>query len=192
MVWRTSLEIRNKEKQFQWKIIHNAIFTEHRLQLMNLSDGLCHFCRLETEDVRHLFALCSVSKEISRRLQNKMNVILNMYFNCNISLQSHEIIIGYLHTNKIIRIFVNFVLHILKWELWKIRNVIKHENRAFTPEQIFNSIVLKIANATQFIEMTKLEHKCRKVICMLKLNNLDTIIFHLKKKSSLLAARGPL
>ena len=97
-----------------------------------------------------------------------MNFILNMYFNCTISLQSHEIIIGYLHTNTIIRIFVNCVLHILKWELWKIRNIIKHEHQAFTPDQIFNSIVLKIANATRFIEMTKLEHKCRKVICMLK------------------------
>ena len=32
-----------KEKQFQWKIVHNAIFTEHKLQLMNFSNGLCHF-----------------------------------------------------------------------------------------------------------------------------------------------------
>ena len=85
-------------------------------------------CRLEKEDIRHHFALCSVSKEISRRLQNKMNVILNMYFNGNKSLQSHTIIIGYLHTNTVIRIFVNFLLHILKLELWKIRNIIRHDS----------------------------------------------------------------
>ena len=43
-IWQTLLEIpvSNKEKQFQWKIIHNAIFTEHKLFLMNMSDGLCH------------------------------------------------------------------------------------------------------------------------------------------------------
>ena len=89
-VWRTSLELpcSNKEKQFQWNIIRNAIFTEHRLQLVNFSDGPCHFCRLETEDVRHLFALCTLSKEITRRLQNKMNGIINVQFNCNILLQS--------------------------------------------------------------------------------------------------------
>ena len=45
LVRRSSLEIpcSNKERQVQWKIIHNAIFTEHKLQLMNFSDGLCHF-----------------------------------------------------------------------------------------------------------------------------------------------------
>ena len=88
---------------------------------MNFSDGLCHFCRLETEDVRHLFALCSVSKEITRRLQNKMNGILNLYFNCNILLQSQDMFIGYMHTNKIIRIFVNFVLQICKKNLHEIK-----------------------------------------------------------------------
>ena len=159
MVWRTSLEIpcSNKEKQFQWKIIHSAIFTEHRLQLMIFSDGFCHLCRLETEDVRHLFAFCSVLKEITRRLQNKMNGIINLYFNCNILLQSHDIVIGYLHTNKIRRIFVNFVIHVLEWELWKIRNLVKHENQTFTTDQIFNISVLKIVNATRFIEMTRIE-----------------------------------
>ena len=35
----------NKEKKFQWKIVHNANLTEHKLQLMNLSNGLCHFCK---------------------------------------------------------------------------------------------------------------------------------------------------
>ena len=62
MIWRTSIDIpcSNKEKQFQWKIIHNAIFTEHRLQLMNFSDGLGHFCGLEIEDVRHLFCIISI------------------------------------------------------------------------------------------------------------------------------------
>ena len=170
MKWRTSLEIpcSNKEKQFHWKVMHNAIFTEHRLQLMNLSDGVCHFCRNETEDVKHLFALCSVSKEITRRLKNKMNNIINTHFNCSILLHSHDIIIGYLNTNKIIRIFVNFVLHVFKWEIWKIRNLMKHENKTFTRDQVFITVVQKIANAARFIELTKAESKFRKIICMLK------------------------
>ena len=86
-----------------------------------------------------------------------MNGIINLNFNCNILLQSHDIGIGYLHTNKIIRIFVNFVIHVLKWELWKIRNLVKHENQTFTRDQVFNIIVLKIVNATRFIEMTRIK-----------------------------------
>ena len=30
----------SEKKQFQWKVIHNAIFTEHELFLMNMSNGL--------------------------------------------------------------------------------------------------------------------------------------------------------
>ena len=170
MIWRTSLEIpcTNKEKQFQWKIIHNAIFTEHRLQLMNFSDGLCHFCRLETEDVRHLFALCPFSKGINDVLQDKMNEIITRHFNCNIALQSHDIILGHLHANKIIRMFINFVLHIAKWELWKIRNSVKHENQTFTVNRAFELIVRKIYNAASFIEKTNAERNFSKTISLLK------------------------
>ena len=40
---------------FHWRIIHNALFTEHRLHLMGMSDGICHFCKRETETVSQLF-----------------------------------------------------------------------------------------------------------------------------------------
>ena len=170
LIWSASLEIpcSNKAKQFQWKIIHNTIFTEHKLQLMNFSDGLCHFCQDETEDVRHLFVLCPFSKEINYRLENKMNDILNRELNCNITLQAHDILIGYLHSNKIISIFVNFVMHIAKWELWKIRNSIKHEKQRVSVNSAFDVIILKIVNATLFIEQTKTERKFRNIICLLK------------------------
>ena len=45
-IWLLNLDvpISNKEKEFQWKIIHNAVYTEHKLLLMNMSeDGFCHF-----------------------------------------------------------------------------------------------------------------------------------------------------
>ena len=39
-----------------------------------------------------------------------MNKIINKHFNCNISLQSHDLVLGYLrvHTNKNMRKVVNF------------------------------------------------------------------------------------
>ena len=97
-----------------------------------------------------------------------MNEIINNHFICSIHLQSHDIIIGYLHANKNITIFVNFILHISKWELWKIRNNIKPGNQTFTKENVHDIIVLKISNATQFIEKTKIENKLRKNISMVK------------------------
>ena len=108
-------------------------------------------------DNSSILVLCSVSKEIIRRLKNEINNIINMYFDCSILLHSWEIITGYSNNNKIIRIFVNFILHIFKWEIWKIRNLIKHENKSFTSDQVFDTIVRKIANAARFIDLTKAE-----------------------------------
>ena len=84
---------------------------------MGVSDGVCHLCKIVIEDVKHLFALFPVSKDVTRRLKNNMNNVINMYIDCSILLQSWNIITGYSHhTNKIIRMFVNFILHVLKWE----------------------------------------------------------------------------
>ena len=53
-IWISTLELplSNTEKQFQWKVVHNAIFTEHKLFLVKMSDGLCHFCKANTETLK--------------------------------------------------------------------------------------------------------------------------------------------
>ena len=46
-------------KEFQWKFIHNVIFTEHRFLLMGYSNGICNLCSNNIETIRHLFFDCS-------------------------------------------------------------------------------------------------------------------------------------
>ena len=60
-IWTSTLEIplKNTKKEFQWKIIHLALFTEHKLFLMNMSNGLCHFCNVNMETITHLFYCCT-------------------------------------------------------------------------------------------------------------------------------------
>ena len=66
-IWTSTLELplSNTEKQFQWKVVHNAIFTEHKLFLMNMSNGLCHFCKVNTETLTHFFYDCAVVNRIN-------------------------------------------------------------------------------------------------------------------------------
>ena len=125
-IWESSNEITysNKEKQFQWKIIHNAIFTEYKFQLMNFSVVFCDFCKIEIEDIRHLFCTCPISLEIVKVFQDKINRILNNCSNHDVILDTHHVILGYTNSNRVLRNSVNFSLQIMKWELWKIRNKI--------------------------------------------------------------------
>ena len=40
------IHVSNKIKEFQWKCIHNIIYTEYRLQIMNISNGKCNLAVL--------------------------------------------------------------------------------------------------------------------------------------------------
>ena len=73
--WKCVLEtpLTNKEKQLHWKILHNAIFTKYKLSLMGRSDGKCHFCKIETECLIHLFCECKVTKDVLKKIQTKIN-----------------------------------------------------------------------------------------------------------------------
>ena len=158
----------NREKQFQWKLVHNAIFTEHKLQLMNLSNGLCHFCKRDTEDIKHLFYTCPITYAVVRHIQEKVNTVLNANDSQILDLNSHHVILGYVDGDELKRNFVNSCLILLKWELWKIRNNIKFENRRYTINDISGFIMQKLKDATNFIARTKVSRTNEKVINLLK------------------------
>ena len=67
----------NKEKQFLWKIIHNALFTESKLQLMGMLNGICHFCKTDSETLHHLFYQCRISQKVENALNTLLRNILN-------------------------------------------------------------------------------------------------------------------
>ena len=168
--WKGSLEtpISNKEKQIQWKIIHNAIFTEYRLSLIGRSDGKCHFCKSETEYLTHLFYECSVIHDVLAKLNDKINATLLRNGHDHVLLDLKNVIIGFDNTDRCIRIYLNTILHIVKWEIWKIRNVIKYENKFFSNTAILNSVLSKITSCAKFLKATKAAEKYNSMLDLLE------------------------
>ena len=70
VVWKNLNLLRCKQKiiQFQWKYIHFIVYTKSRLQKMGKSNGLCHFCKNNTETLQHLFFQCLKIKSIIEEL----------------------------------------------------------------------------------------------------------------------------
>ena len=61
--------------QFQWKCLHNIVYSEYRLQKMGKSNGQCHFCNNELEFLMHLFYRCHKIKHVLDELKHIFNSI---------------------------------------------------------------------------------------------------------------------
>ena len=167
-IWISTLELplSNTEKQFQWKVIHNAIFTEHILFLMNMSNSLCHFCKGNTETITHLFYDCTIIKRTISEIEDKINCILGADIQPKINLSSANLVLGFLHENSQARNFVNLILILSKWEIWKLRNKIKFDNRQFSVQQIIHCILLKVRTAVSVLGNTSASKQYEKELCL--------------------------
>ena len=77
---------------FQWKFIHNVVFTEQRLFLMGYSNGICILCSNNIETIRHLFFECSKIQHVWKVCIDKMKVFSPKE---QLSLTYTPLVIGY-------------------------------------------------------------------------------------------------
>ena len=169
VLWRSSLEtlLSNKEKQIYWKIIHNAVFAEYKLSLMGTSDGKCHFCNTQIEYLTHLFYECTVIQEMLVNIQNKINSTLQGKGHEHIHFDLKTVMPGFERNEDCVRTYLNTVLHIVKWERWKLRNLIKYESKSYSVKTILKSILTKIASCCKFWKATKIAEKYGYVLDLL-------------------------
>jgi len=82
------VHVSNKIKEFQWKCIHNIIYTENRLQKMNMSNGKCQVYS-NNETLQHLFFQCSSAKIIVKEMED---LLPRKFREKDIMLGYHDII----------------------------------------------------------------------------------------------------
>ena len=78
-------------------------------------------------------------------------------------------VLGVLEKDECKRIFLNTILHIFKWEIWKVRNLIKYESARYTSESITKIILNKIRSCCRFWAKTNVENKQKAVLNLLNL-----------------------
>ena len=76
-IWYQLNKIKCKQSiiQFQWKCLHNIVYSEYRLQKMVNSNGQCHFCKHEIESRLHLFYRCHQIKHVIDELKHIFKII---------------------------------------------------------------------------------------------------------------------
>jgi hypothetical protein len=108
-------------KEFQWKFLHNAINTEHRLGLMGLSNGLCNLCHVARETLHHLFIECIHVKPF---LNDAEKIIKDLTLHQGGSTLSETVILFGSQDGQL-KNEINTVIFEIKFHIWKYRNEIK-------------------------------------------------------------------
>ena len=80
-----------KLQSFQYKFLHNIIYTNAMLYKMKIvASPLCTFCQMTPETASHLFLDCTTVKQFWSNFKSWINLTLNS----NIPLSDHEICFG--------------------------------------------------------------------------------------------------
>ena len=67
-----------------------------------------------------------------------------------INLLSAHLVLRYLHETTHIRKLVNYIIILMKWIIWKLRNKVKYDNRQFSFQQMLECILQKVHNVVSF------------------------------------------
>ena len=128
---------------FQWKSLHDILYTESKLFMCRLSNGKCHFCKISKEDQIHLFVDCTILSTVIEKLNDILNT---MYDNIHIPvLNKNSIILGLnIHAKKEENNFQRFIILTYKWTIWKIRNTVKYDGKKYNSNQILKFTLLAI------------------------------------------------
>ena len=79
------LDVPNKAKDLQYKILQNYVATNKLLYKMNIKPNpRCNFCNLYTQDTAHLFFECIDIKDFWLQLNNKLEMSGQMGVNLHI------------------------------------------------------------------------------------------------------------
>ena len=123
-------KIKNKIIEFQWKSIHNIIYTEFRLNKFGLSQvqGKCHFCKQFFETQTHLFYNC---KKIYPLIEFIELLLIRSHIIVDDNIEEKNMILGFYEGNENELVIGNILISVAKWTIWKFRNKIKYENAKF-------------------------------------------------------------
>ena len=110
-----------KCKDFNWKLFHGQINTENRLCKMQYSDGSCKVCS-NVENVEHILTTCSGLDTI----WNVTECIIKNHIDSGFAITYTDKMAGYFKMSKGTE-FINVLLSITRWVIWKRRNNIKYD-----------------------------------------------------------------
>ena len=104
-------------------------------------------------------------------INTKINTILEQVGHEHVKINLKNVILGFDYDtvqNVHIRIYLNTVLQMVKWEVWKVRKIVRYENKIFSTASLLKYIMSKIDCCAKFMQKTKTADKFKKILDLLR------------------------
>ena len=148
--------IPRKCKDFNWKLFYNQLNTESRLQKMKYSDGLCKICTGNIENAEHMLIRCDSLNTI----WNETVCVIRNYIDSSYVITNEHKIAGYFENN-VGTHFINVLLTITRWAIWKRRNNIKYDAMITSVEKGLSKLRVELITRMENLSRSdKLKKTC--------------------------------
>ena len=138
--------IPRKCSDFNWKLFHGQLNTELRMKKMKYSNGICKMCESSEENAEHLIYKCGKTDRLWK-------YISSIIMNC-ISLE-FEITcfdkIAYMPLQVEHQEFINMLLTLGRWSIWKIRNIKHYEGKMLSDAESLSLMKYEIKTHMEII-----------------------------------------
>ena len=129
---------------------------------MNKSNGVCKLCSKDEENIAHLIFLCPNIKKVWAKIE----ILLTSITELDIKLNTKSVILGVTmnecDNNVDVKVFVNFVVLMTKWCIWKHRNDVKYGKKDIkSNEYIYNCIIRMCQKDVKTISESSNYCKCK-------------------------------
>ena len=148
-----------KAVDIHWLMLQCGLYTEAKLQKINLSDGLCKYCTVDIETSEHLFYECELVERTWEVIGQMIEKTWNT--NCNtdrfvIFAQTEDGI------DKNVAQVLQYIVISCKFILWKRSKLLKHEEMWINDSETVKWISNYLRNRTRILLKTKISRDCKR------------------------------
>ena len=137
--------IYTKLRSFQFKVIHNILYTNEKLHKIGYSDtALCTFCKKETETLLHLFVQCESISPLWKKITDNLLQPYGIE-----TLSNKDILLGILVEKQ--NNVINHIIMEAKYYIYasKLEQSLPHYNRLISRLKLTESIEREIARKSE-------------------------------------------
>ena len=138
--------IQRKCSDFNWKLFHGQFNTELRMKKMKYSNGISKMCESSEENAEHLIYKCDKTDRLWKYISSIIMNCISLEFEITCFDKIANMPLQVEHQE-----FINMLLTLGRWSIWKIRNIKHYEGKMLSDAESLSLMKYEIKTHMEII-----------------------------------------